>query len=145
VPRVVARLPFGPRGNARSDGDALAIGYGPQQSSGNDRTLLATENAVDISQSRFAAAFAALGMTCRFIFSCGQGETTNTLIEIDGFVTLEDPRLERLRDRLGADLLRLLAVGSYAVPLAEANGASSASGLAQPVAMTAAAGNGVRG
>jgi chorismate mutase / prephenate dehydratase len=142
VPRVVARLPFGPRGNARSDGDALAIGYGPPQSSDNDRTLLATENAGDISQSRFAAAFAALGMTCRFIFSCGQGATTNTLIEIDGFVTLDDSRLEKLRERLGADLLRLFAIGSYAVPLAEANGTSPASGVAQAVAVT---GNGVRG
>ncbi|HTW52918.1 MAG TPA: chorismate mutase [Stellaceae bacterium] len=142
VPRVVARLPFGPRGNARSDGDALAIGYGPQQSSGDDRTLLATENAVDISQGRFAAAFAALGMTCRFIFSCGQGETTNTLIEIDGFVSLEDPRLAKLRERLGDDLLRLFAVGSYAVPLAEANGGAPASGLAQPAST---AGNGIRG
>jgi chorismate mutase / prephenate dehydratase len=144
APRVAARLPFGPRGNARSHGDALAIGYSPQQPSGNDRTLLATENAVDISHSRFAAAFAALGMTCRFIFSCGQGETANTLIEIDGFVTLEDPRFDKLRERLGADLVRLFAVGSYAMPLVEAAGTSPASGLAQPVAMTAAAGNGVR-
>ena len=145
VPRVVARLPFGPRGNARFDGDALVIGYGPQQPSGNDRTLLATENAVDISQSRFAAAFAALGLTCRFIFSYGRGDPTNTLIEIDGFVPLDDPRLERLRERLGADLLRLFAVGSYAIPLAEASaGAMAGSGVAQPVAMSAAIGHGAR-
>lgn len=138
VPRVVARLPFGPRGNARSDGDALVIGYGSQQPSGNDRTLLATENAVDISQSRFSGAFSAVGLTCRFIFSFGRGDPTNTLIEMDGFVPLNDPRLEKVRERLGADLLRLFAAGSYAVPLAEAAGASSASGLARPLAMTAA-------
>ncbi len=36
APRVVARLPFGARGNARSDGaDALAIGRGAQQETGS--------------------------------------------------------------------------------------------------------------
>src|SRR5258705_8281399 len=50
APRVVARLPFGARGNARSDGaDALAIGRGTQQETGADRTFLATETAAGIS------------------------------------------------------------------------------------------------
>ena len=144
-PRVMARLPFGPRGNARSAGDALAIGYGPQQLSGSDRTLLATENAVDISHSRFVAAFSGLGITCTFIASSGQDGSANTLIEIDGFVTLADPRLGQFRERLGGDLLRLLAVGSYAVPLPQNAPSPAASGLTPPVAMTAAAGYGARG
>ncbi|HML10300.1 MAG TPA: chorismate mutase [Stellaceae bacterium] len=133
VPRVLARLPFGPRGNARSDGDALAIGFGAPQPSGSDRTLLATENAVDISHSRFAAALAALGITCTFVCSFGQGETTNTLLEVEGFVTLDDPRFERLRGQFGGDLLRLCAVGCYALPLADSAGAT------QVHAMTAGA------
>ncbi len=144
VPRVVARLPFGPRGNARSDDDALAIGYSPLQSTGSDRTLLATENAVEISQSRFSAVFAALGMTCRSIFSYGESFAANTLIEVEGFVTLDDPRLENLRARLGADLVRLFALGSYAVPLAEPTGAPASSGLAQPLATMAAADHAAR-
>jgi chorismate mutase len=139
APRVIGRLPFGPRGNARStDGDALAIGYGSQAPSGTDRALFATENAVDISHSRFAGALSALGMTCTFITSCGQGGSTNTLIEIDEFVTLSDPRLERLRERLSGDLLRLLMVGSYAVPLREAVNVP-ASRLAPPAVVPAAA------
>ncbi|MGA8398803.1 MAG: chorismate mutase [Stellaceae bacterium] len=138
VPRIVARLPFGPRGNARFDGDALAIGYSPLLSSGNDRTLLATENAVEISQGRFSAAFAALGLTCRFIFSHGKSFAANTLIEVEGFVTLDDPRLGKLRERLGPDLLRLFALGSYAVPLAESTASPASSGVAQPLAMAAA-------
>jgi len=145
TPRVIGRLPFGPRGNARSMGaDALAIGYGPQQPSGSDRTLLATENAVDISHGRFATALSASGLTCTLIASCGRGAAANTLIEIDGFVTLADPRLVTLRERLGADLLRLLAVGSYAIPLAEAAGSPSMSSRTQPSAMQAAL-HGARG
>ena len=140
TPRVIARLPFGPRGNARSDGDALAIGYGPQLSSGGgDRTLLATENAVDISHGRFVTALSGLGLTCTFIASCGEDGSTNTLIETEGFVALSDPRLGQLRDRLGGDLQRLLAVGSYAVPLPDTAGSPTASGRTQPIAMPAAA------
>jgi chorismate mutase/prephenate dehydratase len=118
-PRVVARLPFGPRGNARSDGDALVIGYGAPQPSGSDRTLLATENAVEISHSRFTLALTGLKMTCTFVCSYGQGGTTNTLLEVEGFVTREDARLERLRGQLGGDLLRLWTIGCYAVPLTQ--------------------------
>jgi chorismate mutase / prephenate dehydratase len=141
VPRVIGRLPFGPRGNARSSssGDALAIGYGVQSPSGNDRTLLGTENAVDISHGRFAAAFSGLGMTCTLIASSEESGSANTLIEIDGFVTLSDPRIAQVRERLGSDLLRLLAIGSYAVPLGETAGP----GLTRPIAVSNA-GHGTR-
>jgi chorismate mutase len=118
APRVIARLPFGPRGNARIDsGDALAIGYGPQQASGNDRTLFVTENAADISYGRFTSGLSDAGLKCTFIASRGYAESANTLIEIEGFVPLPDARLDQWRARIGPDLLRLLPLGSYAVPL----------------------------
>lgn len=134
APRVIGRLPFGPRGNARSSGDALAIGFGPQQPSGNDRTLLATENAVDISHGRFVTALSEAGFVCTFIASNGRGDAANTLIEIDGFVPLADRRLAQVRERLGADLLRLLSAGSYAVPLPADIRASAASAQEQTAA-----------
>ena len=118
APRVIGRLPFGPRGNARADGgDALAIGYGMPQASGSDRTLFATENAGDISHGRFVTALMALGMTCTFIASFGQGQSSDTLIEVDGFLPPTDPRFVQLRERMGGDLLRLLPIGGYAMPL----------------------------
>jgi chorismate mutase/prephenate dehydratase len=127
APRVIARLPFGPRGNARFDGDALVIGFGSQAASGGgDRTLLATENAVDISHSRYAGAIAATGLNGVLVASCVQGGSTYTLTEIEGFVPLTDARVAQLRERLGGDLYRLLAVGSYAVPLPTAAGSAPA-------------------
>jgi chorismate mutase/prephenate dehydratase len=141
APRVVARLPFGPRGNARSDsGDALVIGFGAQQPSGQDRTLLATENAVQISRGRMAAAFSAIGLTCTSLISCEHAEAANTLIEIDGFVPLGDPRLKALRDRLGADLYRLMPVGGYAVPLEAAAAQGDAAAQRETPGRTAARG-----
>jgi chorismate mutase / prephenate dehydratase len=121
APHVVARLPFGARGNARSDGaDALAIGRGGRQETGRDRTLIATENAPDISRGRMFATLSALGLACTFMASCEHAEGVNTLIEIDGFVPVSDPRLERLRGQLGPALYRLLGFGGYAVPLSAA-------------------------
>jgi len=121
APRVIARLPFGARGNARVDGaDALAIGHGIQQETGRDRTLVATENALDISRGRMFAALSGLGLVCTFIASCEYAEGANTLIEIDGFVPLSDPRLDQFRAQLAPSLHRLLRFGGYAVPLAAA-------------------------
>jgi chorismate mutase / prephenate dehydratase len=126
TPHVIARLPFGGRGNARCDsGDALAIGRGTTLPTGRDRTLVATENAPNISRGRLFSILTGLDLRCTFIASSEHVEGGNMLIEIDGFVAADDPRLERFRAQLGAALYRLLPLGGYAVPL-------SAAELAQP-------------
>ncbi len=121
APHVIARLPFGARGNARFDaGDALAIGRGAEQETGRDRTLFATENAPDISRGRMFSTLSALDLACTFMASCEHAEGVNTLIEIDGFVPVSDPRLDRFRAQLGPALYRFLRFGGYAVPLSAA-------------------------
>lgn len=141
-PHVIARLPFGARGNARSSGaDALAVGRGIEQPTGEDRTLFATENAVDISRGRIVSTLSGLGLVCTFMTSCEHAGDANTLIEIDGFVTPDDPRLEQLESQLGKSLYRLLRLGSYAMPLPAAafSEAPEAAGRA-PVRIEAVAG-----
>jgi chorismate mutase len=145
APHVIARLPFGGRGNARGDGDALAIGRGAEQPTGRDRTLLVAENAPDISRGRMFSTLAGLGLGCTFMASCEHAEGVNTLIEIDGFVPIADSRLDRFRAQLGPALYRLLRFGSYAVPLSAAElglqKPTSPAGLVPPagLAVTAAA------
>ena len=119
TPHVIARLPFGSRGNARPDsGDALAIGRGAEQETGRDRTLIATENAPSISRNRIVSTLSGLGLASTFTASCEHAEGVNTLIEIDAFVPPGDPRLDRFRAQLGPALYRVLRFGGYAVPLA---------------------------
>jgi chorismate mutase len=120
APHVIARLPFAGRGNARGDGDALAIGRGAEQPTGRDRTLLVAENAPDISRGRMFSTLAGLGLDCTLMAACEHAEGVNTLIEIDGFVPVSDPRLDLFRAQLGSALYRLLRFGSYAVPLSAA-------------------------
>jgi chorismate mutase / prephenate dehydratase len=117
-PRVVARLPFGPRGNARSNGaDALVIGCATQQETGQDRTLLATESAIDISRGRILRILSSLGLRCTFFASSEHSGGALNLIEIDGCVSPSDSRLDGFRAQLGGALHRLLPFGGYAVAL----------------------------
>jgi chorismate mutase/prephenate dehydratase len=121
TPRVVARLPFGPRGNARGVGaDALVIGFAVPQETGEDRTLFAIETAPDISRARILALLAQRRLACTLFAACEQGGGALALIEIEGFVPAEDPRLDGFASSLGKSLHRRLPLGCYAVPLAAA-------------------------
>jgi chorismate mutase/prephenate dehydratase len=126
APRIIARLPFGARGNARSDGaDALAIGRGIQQETGSDRTLFAVETAAGLSRGRMFASLSAAGLGCTFCASWEQGPAALSLLELDGFVAPADPRLGEFRAGLGSALHRLLPLGGYASPLPPAALAAS--------------------
>jgi chorismate mutase len=118
APRVVARLPFGARGNARNDGaDAFVIGRWVQQETGRDRVLLAAESSTDISRGRIFRTLSSLGLVCTFFTSCEHAGSALSLIEIGGFVPIDDPRLDSFRAQLGSALHRLLPFGGYAIPL----------------------------
>jgi len=131
APRVVARLPFGARGNARSDGaEALAIGRGVQQATGRDRVLLAVEASADISRGRVFRTLSALELVCTFFASYEHAGCVLNLIEIEGFVSISDPRLDSFRVQLGGALRRLLPFGGYALPLPATALAKSGAGVA---------------
>ena len=126
APRVVARLPFGARGNARGDGaDAFAIGRGVQQETGRDRVLLAAESSTELSRGRIFGILSSLGLVCTFFASYEHAGSALNLIEIEGFVPITDPRLDSLRAQLGGTLQRLLPFGGYAVPLSATGPAKS--------------------
>jgi hypothetical protein len=131
APRVVARLPFGARGNARSDcADALAIGRGVQPETGRDRVLLAAESSADIGRGRIFRTLSSLGLVCTFFASYEHAGSALNLIEIEGFVRITDPRLDSFRVQLGGALHRLLPFGGYAIPISAAALAKSGAGLA---------------
>ncbi|MGH7055635.1 MAG: chorismate mutase [Stellaceae bacterium] len=120
TPRVIARLPFGPRGNARGDADALVIGFAAPQETGADRTLLIVETAPDISRARILALLARRHLACTLFAACEETGGALALIELDGFIPAADPRLAGFAALLGQSLHRLRSLGSYPVPLAAA-------------------------
>jgi chorismate mutase len=134
TPRVLARLPFGARGNARHDGgDALVVGSGTLEATGDDRSLVVVEARGDLSRARLFAAVGQAGLACSFCASFRAGDdTTLYLMELTDFVPSQDQRLAQLREHLGGVAIdRIVSLGSYATPLAlgEAPAAS-----ARPVA-----------
>jgi chorismate mutase/prephenate dehydratase len=119
TPRVLARLPFAGRGNARPGGDALAIGSGALEPTDADRSLIVIETSAEVSRARLFSALSASGLTCNFFaaFDPGGGVKLN-LLELTDFVLLDDKRLAVVSEQVGAAVDRILSLGSYAAPLA---------------------------
>lgn len=113
---VVARLPFWrPRPEGAPQAQALAVSRAAPDPSGEDHTLLGIEMASDVSRARLAGALSAANLKPLDILLRRDAATTAALalIEVDGFVTEADPRL----DALGDSARRPLVLGAFAVPV----------------------------
>jgi chorismate mutase/prephenate dehydratase len=129
APRILARLPFAGRGNARSDGgDALAVGSGSLEPTGADCSLIVIETRGEISRARIFACLAAGNLPCTFFaaFKPTQDSTLN-LVELGDFVLPDDPRLAQVADQINATATvdRIVSLGSYAAPLVLNDGAAA--------------------
>jgi len=121
-PRVIARLPFSGRGNARADGDdALVIARIEPEASGGDRSLYAFETGAGMSRARLAAAFPGAGLAASFLAAFQPSEhTAVSLFDFDEFLPPADPRLESAMAGLGEKAARVTWLGCYAKPFTPA-------------------------
>ncbi len=118
-PRVIARLPFAPRGNGRNDGrDAFVIGRGEPEPSGNDCSLLIIEASAEVSRTRLISMLTGAGLLVT-LFSVGEGgdDVTANLVGVDDLVEPNDPRLTAALAPLGDKIMRVSSLGFYARPL----------------------------
>lgn len=111
---VIARLPFW---TTRSEGAPTAQGlvvaaFAPDPS-GQDCSLLALELDADISRTRLAAELADVGLPADTMVLRRASSPAQALIEVEGFVADNDPRLAAVRRRT-------VVLGSYAAPVAGA-------------------------
>ena len=123
APRVIARLPFAGRGNARGEGglDALVIGHGETDPTGDDRSLIALETEAELSRARLIGALNGAGLAVTlFALHEPVGTGAWSLVEIDDMVTPEDPRLVKALEPLGTRVARIAPLGCYAKPFAPA-------------------------
>lgn len=118
---IIARLPFW---NRRPDGapmaQALVVASTPPDASGNDRSFLGLECDSDISRTRLSGELLAADLKPETMVVLRQhgASVSNVLIEVEGYLTDNDPRL----GRLGSVLRRPIVAGSYASPLGGAAG-----------------------
>ena len=120
APRVLTRLPFGGRGNARGDGgvDALAIGHGTPDPTGADRSLVAFETDGEVSRARLINTLKSVGLTVT-LFAAFERENERrwSLVELDDMVAADDPRLARTLALLTEHVAGIAHLGGYAKPL----------------------------
>lgn len=123
-PRVIARLPFVPGGNARSAGrEALVICPVPQEATGRDRTYLALESTVQLAPAKLAKAFDAVDLPIVFATDCldpNRPQIWQALLEVDGFVAADDPRVKAVEDVFEGTINRIVSLGGYATPITAA-------------------------
>lgn len=119
-PRVIARLPFAIRGNARNEGrDAFVIGRGEPEPSGDDCSLLIIEASVEVSRTRLISALTGAGLAVTlFAAAEGGGDVAANLVGVDDLVEPGDARLIGALAPLGDKILRVSSLGSYARPMA---------------------------
>jgi chorismate mutase len=121
APRVVIRLPVAGRGNARGDGDALAIAPGVPEPSGADRSLVVVESRGEISRTRLMSVFGAGGLPGTLVaaFEPAPGAALH-LLDVADFVAPDDPRLAVIAEQFGDAAGRILPIGTYPVPFTPA-------------------------
>ena len=122
APRVMARLPFAGRGNARGDdGDVLVVGYADPDPTGDDRSLIVIEAHRELSRARLIAALKDAGLPVTFFVAHEPDvEVAWNLVEIDDLVTAGDSRVQKALKPLGERILRVAPIGGYARPFAPA-------------------------
>ena len=112
---IVARLPFwAPRPEGAARVSALVVGTSAPDPSGHDRTLIAIELDSEASRARIVGALNAAGLTVADVLLCRSpaDDVAHALVEVEGFLSEDDPRL----DRLLSPLRRPVVIGAYAVP-----------------------------
>ena len=122
VLRVIARLPFGARGNARSDdGDAFVVGAIEPEESGADRSLYVIETGDDVSLTRLVHALGNAGGAASVLAATdAEAGVAAQLVEFDGWIAGNDARLKAALAVLGDRVLRCTWLGGFAQPLSAA-------------------------
>jgi chorismate mutase-like protein len=120
APRIIARLPFAQRGNARGPArDVLAIATSPPEGTGGDRSFIVLETATGISRTRLMASLAATNLGSGLLAGWTRDGLTLTLAEVDAHIATGDPRLAQLATELGEPADRVTVIGGYAIPIAD--------------------------
>lgn len=121
-PKVISRLPFlvnhGSAG--RGQVSAVALACVTPEETGDDRSLLTAELVEELSRARLIGALTAVGLSPIWQASGpSQGSQGGGLylLETEGFVSPDDPRLAKLAEALGSALNRVTVLGAYPAPI----------------------------
>lgn len=113
---IIGRLPFwSPRPDGAPASQALVVAAIPPDASEDDQSFLGLECDTDVSRARLSSELAAAGFKSETMVLMRRpgSAIANVLVEVAGYLTDEDTRLEHL----GSVLRRPIVLGSYASPI----------------------------
>ena len=112
---VVARLPFwSPRAEGSPQVRALVVSAAAPDRSQHDHSLIGLEVSLEMSRARLSSTLAELGfVTSGILLRRDEHDPRSlVLVDVDGYVTEDDPRLAKL-----ATLRPPVVLGAYAMPV----------------------------
>lgn len=118
--QVIARLPFcGPGAGRGGEIEAFAVAPVTPEETGDDRSLLAVETRTDVSRTQLSAKLANAGLSILTYWDMRAfaPDARVHLIEVSGFVTDADPRVQRLAHGNDESVRYVRCIGAYATPL----------------------------
>ena len=113
---IIGRLPFWkPRPDGAPATQAIVVASTAPDASEEDRSFLGLECDSEVSRARLSSELVAAGLKPEtMVLGRQQGSpVTNVLVEVEGFLTDDDPRLVHM----GTVLRRPIVLGSYASPV----------------------------
>ncbi len=118
VPKIIARLPFAAM-NRRFEGlEALVVSLAPPEASDRDRSFLVVENSDQLSRGGLRDVLTRADFHVADMQNwSARGKLPWVLVEVDGFLEQDDPRLRHLAEPENSPIGQVWLIGSYAVPL----------------------------
>lgn len=123
--RIIARLPFAPQadnpGHIKDEAlECLVIAKSDADPSGLDHTYIALDLSQSIPSTRIDARLAENGLTGSVVTIWHDGQAPErwlSLLRVDGFISPDDAKLDRLTEGFKEHLNQATILGSYAAPL----------------------------
>lgn len=126
-PKVIAKLPFAGASSTRTQGiEALVIAKLPPEpsgGSGQDQSLLVIEIDDTVSATRMQSQLEKAGINANIVSRWNDTTPPSRwidLLECEGFIAADDPRLETFCAEIGDALYQAKIIGSYAKPFTDA-------------------------
>lgn len=122
TPKIIARLPFAPLDGGRGDSpQGVVVSLAEPEESGDDHGYLIVELDEAVSRGALKTLLSEAGFqVCDIQAWVDSPDRTLHLVEVEGFLAAEDPRIAALQEE--ADSVKhAWSVGSFAVPLTPAD------------------------
>lgn len=120
VPKILACLPFTPNKSGNfEDLNALVIGQGSPEASGDDESLFVVMTENEVSRARLNGLLEEAGIPGHCLDSRSprveDGDWLH-LFKVPEFMAEGDERLDTFKELLGKSVIKLVILGAYAVP-----------------------------